>query len=86
MNCENGYFVLGDASIDSQDSRYTGVVTKDRFLGRVWCVAAPAERRGFCVKTHSLLTASIPSATSVWCGMIWDLDEAGAEACDSGTI
>jgi len=68
VNCENGCFMLGDASIDSQDSRYTGVVTKDRFRGRVWCVVAPAERRGFCVKTQtdrSLQAASPPQSGRV---------------------
>jgi len=66
VNCENGYFMLGDASIDSLDSRYTGVVTKDRFRGRVWCVVAPAERRGFCVKTQTDRSLQAASPSSVW--------------------
>jgi signal peptidase I len=32
----NGYFVLGDNSAHSQDSRYWGVVPKENVRGRVW--------------------------------------------------
>jgi len=39
--------VLGDASIDSLDSRFTGLVAGERFRGRAWCKLAPAGRRGF---------------------------------------
>lgn len=45
--CDDGYFMLGDSSIDSLDSRYTGVVTRDRFRGRAWLIVAPPARRGW---------------------------------------
>ncbi|HXJ74265.1 MAG TPA: signal peptidase I [Candidatus Dormibacteraeota bacterium] len=47
VDCGRGYFMMGDASIDSLDSRYTGPVTSDRFRGRVWCILSPGGRRGF---------------------------------------
>jgi len=47
IDCGQGYFMLGDASIDSYDSRYTGLVTKDRFRGRAWCIVWPYTRIGF---------------------------------------
>ena len=47
VRCEGGYFMLGDDSIDSLDSRYSGCVTKDRFLGRAWRILEPSERRGW---------------------------------------
>ena len=47
VDCGRGYFMLGDASIDSMDSRYTGPVAGDRFRGRAWCILSPGGRRGF---------------------------------------
>jgi signal peptidase I len=47
VNCGQGYFMLGDASVDSYDSRYTGVVTKERFRGRVLCIVSPRAHAGF---------------------------------------
>jgi len=47
VDCGDGYFMLGDASADSYDSRYTGVVTGTRFRGRVWCVISPRDHMGF---------------------------------------
>jgi len=47
VDCGRGYFMMGDASIDSLDSRYTGPITQDRFHGRVWCILSPGGRRGF---------------------------------------
>jgi signal peptidase I len=47
VDCGPGYFMLGDASVDSLDSRFTGPVTADRFRGRAWCIVSPAGRRGF---------------------------------------
>jgi signal peptidase I len=47
VECGQGYFMLGDSSIDSYDSRYTGVVTRERFRGRVWCIIAPRAHVGF---------------------------------------
>jgi len=47
VNCGQGYFTLGDASVDSYDSRYTGVVTRERFRGRVLCIVSPRAHRCF---------------------------------------
>jgi signal peptidase I len=47
VDCGNGYFMLGDASVDSLDSRYTGLVTRDRFRGRAWLILSPFAHAGF---------------------------------------
>lgn len=47
VDCGQEYFMLGDASIDSFDSRYTGLVNKERFRGRVWCIISPRAHAGF---------------------------------------
>lgn len=47
VDCGNGYFMLGDASADSYDSRYTGLVTRDRFRGRAWLILSPFAHAGF---------------------------------------
>jgi signal peptidase I len=47
VNCERGYFVLGDDSVDSYDSRFVGPVLRERFRGRVWCILLPAAHAGF---------------------------------------
>ena len=46
-DCGSGYYVLGDDSRDSYDSRYLGPVAGSRFRGRVWCILGPRGRRGF---------------------------------------
>jgi signal peptidase I len=43
----NGYFVLGDHSMDSQDSRYDGPIDGNRFRGRAWMIVWPMSRFGF---------------------------------------
>lgn len=45
--CEAGYFMLGDDSRDSYDSRFTGTVKAEQFHGRAWCILAPWNRMGF---------------------------------------
>jgi signal peptidase I len=47
VECGEGFFVLGDDSQDSYDSRYLGPVLKKQFKGRVWCILSPSSRRGF---------------------------------------
>jgi signal peptidase I len=42
--CGEGYFVLGDDSQDSQDSRYDGPVAPGRIERRVWLVVWPLSR------------------------------------------
>ena len=45
--CEDGYYVMGDDSKDSQDSRYEGPVNPDKIMGRPWLIVWPPERLGF---------------------------------------
>ena len=47
VDCGAGYYVLGDYSRDSADSRFDGPVTRDQFLARAWYVVAPPARLGF---------------------------------------
>jgi len=47
INCGEGYYMLGDDSHDSYDSRFIGPVKGERFRGRVWCVVWPFGRIGF---------------------------------------
>jgi len=46
-SCGAGYFVLGDDTKDSVDSRYEGPVTPDRIRGRAWLIVWPPDRMGF---------------------------------------
>lgn len=47
IDCGAGYFMLGDNSIDSWDSRFLGAVRPERFIGRVWLIIGPRSRFGF---------------------------------------
>ena len=47
IDCNEGYFVLGDDSKDSYDSRYLGPVAPQQFRGRAWCILWPFSRFGF---------------------------------------
>jgi len=47
VDCGRGYFVLGDDTIDSDDSRYTGPVPPEEIMGRAWLIVAPWPRVGF---------------------------------------
>lgn len=46
-NCGDGYFVLGDDSKDSQDSRYDGPIDPAKVCGRAWLRVWPMERIGW---------------------------------------
>ena len=46
-DCGDGYFVLGDDSKDSLDSRFEGPVDRDAIVGRAWLVVWPPKRIGF---------------------------------------
>jgi signal peptidase I len=46
VDCRTGYYVLGDDSKDSLDSRYEGVLAPDRFTARAWLIIGPSGRRG----------------------------------------
>ena len=45
--CGDGYYVLGDDSRDSQDSRYEGPLAPKAIVGRAWLVVWPPGRIGF---------------------------------------
>jgi signal peptidase I len=45
--CNDGYYVLGDFSRDSDDSRFNGPVKPDQLIGRAWMIVGPSGRRGF---------------------------------------
>jgi signal peptidase I len=45
--CGDGYFILGDFSMDSQDSRWTGPLKLKRIQGRAWLIVWPLARIGF---------------------------------------
>ena len=47
VSCGNGFFVLGDYSRDSDDSRFNGPVAPDQIVGRAWIIVGPSGRRGF---------------------------------------
>jgi signal peptidase I len=47
MECKDGYFVLGDDSRDSNDSRYEGPIEPRWIRGRAWLRVWPWERMGF---------------------------------------
>jgi signal peptidase I len=47
VDCGDGYFVLGDYSFDSDDSRYNGPLSPGNIVARPWMIVAPAGRRGF---------------------------------------
>jgi type IV secretory pathway protease TraF len=47
VDCGEGWFVLGDFTRDSADSRYEGPVLPRRLVGRAWLVLWPPSRFGF---------------------------------------
>ncbi|MCE5268626.1 MAG: signal peptidase I [Planctomycetaceae bacterium] len=47
VECGDGYYLLGDNALDSDDSRFNPPVRPDQLIGRAWLILAPAGRRGF---------------------------------------
>ncbi len=46
VECRTGYFVLGDDSKDSEDSRYDGPIPAAWVVGRAWLIVRPWARFG----------------------------------------
>ncbi|WP_372370615.1 signal peptidase I [Candidatus Uabimicrobium sp. HlEnr_7] len=47
VTIKDGYFVLGDHSRDSYDSRFSGVLRRRNIIGRAWFIVWPWNRIGF---------------------------------------
>ena len=47
VSLDEGYFVLGDDSQDSHDSRYTGSVAREDIIGRAMLIVWPPDRIGW---------------------------------------
>ena len=47
VDCGLGYFVLGDDSMDSEDSRFEGPIPSSWILGRAWFIFQPVTRMGW---------------------------------------
>jgi signal peptidase I len=47
LACGNGYYVLGDHTRDSDDSRFNGPIQPHRIIGRAWLIVWPISRFGF---------------------------------------
>jgi signal peptidase I len=47
VDCGDGFFVLGDFSRDSDDSRFRGPIRPKYLLGRAWIIVRPWDRSGF---------------------------------------
>lgn len=46
FHCDGGYYVMGDDSYDSDDSRFNGVAAQERLIGRAWLILRPWSRFG----------------------------------------
>lgn len=47
VKCGSGFFLLGDDSRDSQDSRFEGPIPPSHIHGRAWLILSPSHRMGF---------------------------------------
>lgn len=47
VDCGTGYFLLGDDSMDSDDSRFEGPIPAAWILGRAWFIFQPVARMGW---------------------------------------
>lgn len=52
FDCGQGYYVLGDDSRDSDDSRFNGAVLPENITGRAWLILAPSSRFGRANLSH----------------------------------
>lgn len=46
VDCGEGYYLLGDFSRDSGDSRFSGPIDPKKIIGRAWLIVRPSERMG----------------------------------------
>jgi signal peptidase I len=46
VDCGAGYYLLGDYSLDSDDSRFNGPLPPEKLIGRAWLIVGPSGRRG----------------------------------------
>ncbi len=53
VDCGEGYFVLGDDSMDSDDSRFEGPVPPNWIVGRAWLIMQPWSRFGWVNRAAS---------------------------------
>ena len=47
IQCGEGYYLLGDDTRDSEDSRFTGPLPRKRIVGRSWLIVWPLSRFGW---------------------------------------
>jgi signal peptidase I len=47
VECGEGYYLLGDDSRDSEDSRFTGPIARSQITGRSWLIVWPLSRFGW---------------------------------------
>lgn len=53
VDCGEGYFVLGDDSLDSDDSRFEGPIPPNWIVGRSWLIVQPWARFGWVNRASS---------------------------------
>jgi signal peptidase I len=58
----DGYYVLGDDTKDSDDSRFNGSIRADRIVGRAWLIVYPFSRFGF-VSAASVTPRAVSAVT-----------------------
>ena len=59
MDCGDGYFVLGDDSRDSDDSRFNAPVSPGDVVGRAWLILAPENTAGSSIRKIMAMTEQI---------------------------
>ena len=52
VECKDGFYVLGDYSIDSCDSRWEGTVPREKIRGRAWLIVWPLSRLSFATLSN----------------------------------
>jgi signal peptidase I len=65
--CGDGYFVLGDDSQDSYDSRFEGPIARRTIRGRAWLIVWPRRRLGPVKGGQAYLSSRPANPTSAPC-------------------